>query len=634
MQGLILGAGLGSRLGNYTKDYNKCMLEINGKKLIQRQIEALKSVGIDKIIIVCGYKMQELKDYINKTFSNDNIIFVENNKYKTTNNIYSLYLARKYLSEDDTILLEADLIFDYSIIQKLVNSNEQNIVAVSKYNIGMDGTVVTADENGDINHIYGKDEICLNNEKKYYKTINIYKLSKQFCKDIYVPSLEEYIKIGKVNEYYESVFKKLINISKLHIKVFDKEKWYEIDNVQDLDIAECLFTNDLNKYQKRYGGYWRFNNMKDFCYLENPTFPPKKMMEEISYFSKELITKYPSGIEIQNFNAARLFNVDKDKIIVGNGAAELIKVLGDLLTGKLLIQVPVFNEYIRCFKNCEIIKSDTSKNDYYYGKKEIIKNINNVDTIVIVNPDNPSGNYINFEDMQEILEEAHKNSTKVIVDESFMDFADKEKRYTLIDDEIVNKYNNLIVVKSISKSYGVPGIRLGVLATGNKALIKQIKSNLGIWNINSVAEYFLQIISLYKEEFESSCEYIASQRRLMYKELSKIKYLKVYNSQANYFMCKLINVDSTEFSQILLNDYSILIKDLKGKEGFEENYIRIAIKKEEDNILLIRAINEIFECKINNKNNVINNIVDAIDKISILKEENIKYTQNKIEDKI
>ncbi len=607
MNGLILAAGMGIRLKEYTKNIPKCMVDINGETLIKRQIEALNSVEINKIIIVCGYKKEILKDYIMKNFQNNDIIFVDNDDYKTTNNIYSLFLAREYLSQDDTLLLESDLIFDNSIIKSLVEDNYKNIVAIAKYENGMNGTAVTINNNDfSINNFYYKNNFNAENIGSYYKTINIYKLDKNFCKEKYIPCLEEYINKEKKNEFYEVIFGDLLknNNIKLKGKVYRDEKWYEIDNEQDLDIAKCIFSGKVEDYEKRYGGYWRFNNLKDFCYLENPEFPPKNLIERINHFSNELLTKYPSNIATLSLIASTVFNTKQEQIIVGNGSAELIKELGNLLDDKLTIHIPVFNEYIRCFKKCKIIKNDISKNDYFYDKETIINEIYKSDIIAIVNPDNPSGNFITHNDMIEILEIAKENSTKIIVDESFIEFADKDKRYTLLNKEVLDKYNNLIVIKSISKSYGVPGIRLGILASGDTQIINKIKDSLEIWNVNSIAEYFLQIINLYKTDYEESCNYITQQRKELYKELSKLKFLKVYKSQANYFMCKLLNCDTSYIKQYLLENYNILIKDLKNKEGFNnENYIRISIKNNEDNIELIKALKNLERnLNINDKN--------------------------------
>ena len=247
-------------------------------------------------------------------------------------------------------------------------------------------------------------------------------------------------------------------------------------------MQDACFGDKLSNYQKRFGGYWRFQDLKDFCYLENPKFPPKEMIEKINSFSKDLITKYPSNKEIQSLTATSVFDVKQEEIVVGNGSAELIKELGKILSGKLILNIPVFNEYTSCFDEKNIIKNNTEENDYLYNKETIIKNMKNTKIIALINPDNPSGNFIEYNDMLEILEKAKEKSIKVIFDESFIDFADKEKRYTLIKHSILEKYPNLIVIKSISKSYGVPGLRLGVLASGNKEIVQKIKENLEIWN--------------------------------------------------------------------------------------------------------------------------------------------------------
>ena len=358
-------------------------------------------------------------------------------------------------------------------------------------------------------------------------------------------------------------------------------------------LQDACFGDKLSNYQKRFGGYWRFQDLKDFCYLENPKFPPKEMIEKINSFSKDLITKYPSNKEIQSLTATSVFDVKQEEIVVGNGSAELIKELGKILSGKLTLNIPVFNEYISCFNEKNIIKNNTEENDYLYNKETIIKNMKNTKIIALINPDNPSGNFIEYNDMLEILEKAKEKSIKVIFDESFIDFADKEKRYTLIKHSILEKYPNLIVIKSISKSYGVPGLRLGVLASGNKEIVQKIKENLEIWNVNSFAEYFMQILYLYKKQYEEACDYIAEQRNNMHNELENINFLKVYKSQANYLMCKLLKYNSKELAEYLLNNYNILIKNLKDKEGFKnKNYIRIAIKSEEDNCELLKGLRE------------------------------------------
>ena len=153
MQAIMLAAGKGSRLGKYTKNNTKCMLEVYGKTLLERAVDALLLAGIKDFIIVLGYKGENVKKYIREKELDKkiNIIYVDNDVYDTTNNIYSLYLAKDYLIKDDTILLESDLIYDVSIVKKLVDSKYDSAAVIAKYEEWMDGTVVTLNDEGFIN---------------------------------------------------------------------------------------------------------------------------------------------------------------------------------------------------------------------------------------------------------------------------------------------------------------------------------------------------------------------------------------------------------------------------------------------------------------------------------------------------
>lgn len=598
MQALMLAAGMGKRLGKYTKGNTKCMVEVAGKTLIERAILALKAAGIHRLILVVGYQKENLKSFLAKTVSDMEIVYIDNDVYNTTNNIYSLYLAKDWLKQDDTILLESDLIYENSILKELVNCKYKNVVTVAKYEQWMDGTVITIDQDDNVVDFIEKKDFLFDHTNSYYKTANIYKFSKEFSQKQYIPFLEAYIKAYGDNEYYEMALKAIAHLSRSNLKALKlvNKKWYEIDDTQDLDIAACMFSNDkdaLPMYQKRFGGYWRFKNVKDYCYLVNPYFPPKAMIQKINNFSTELITQYPSGLDVQNLNAARIFGIDESEILVGNGAAELINVVGRLATGKVAVSIPTFHEYVRCFPNCEIQPIPAKETDYSFDIPKMLDMIDCVDAMVIINPDNPSGSFIRLDDMMKLIEKCHKQNKRILIDESFIDFANEDVRYTLLSSAILQKYKNLVVIKSISKSYGVPGIRLGILASGDASLLKQVRAGLAIWNINSFAEYFLQIFALYQSSYLSSCNEISRERSRFYGELSKISYLKVYPSEANYFLCKTQNVNSTKLANWLLTNYNIFIKDLSGKEGFADGeYIRLAVKNKEDNDFLLRALQQ------------------------------------------
>ena len=493
-------------------------------------------------------------------------------------------------------MLESDLIFEDRMIQELVANKNKDVALVAKYEQWMDGTVVTIDSKNRITEFIEKKDFRFDRIDEYYKTVNIYKLSKEFSKNQYIPFLEAYMKAYGINEYYELALKAIAHLSRSTLKALPigDIKWYEIDDAQDYDIVNCLFSkpeDTIKMYQKRFGGYWRFNNIKDYCYLVNPYFPPQNMINKMMYLSKELISSYPSGLNIQNINAGRLFGIDETEILVGNGAAELINVLGHLLKGKMALSIPAFNEYERCFKSCQIIELDSKTNGYKLDPNKILEIIDTVDSIAIINPDNPSGDFIKFDDMMKIIEKADTQNKKIIVDESFIDFADADVRYTLLNSKILERYKNLIVIKSIGKSYGVPGIRLGILASGNKELLSAIRDEMAIWNINAFGEYYLQIATLYTKEYKKSCELIAKERSSFISKLKQIPYIKPYESQANYIMCRLEGRNSTALANYLLKNYSILIKDLKNKKGFENvDFIRLAVKSTKDNDELIEAL--------------------------------------------
>lgn len=608
MQAIILAAGMGKRLGRYTKDATKCMVEVNGKALIEYAIEALVKAKVSRTVLVVGYKADVLKNFIASKFNEKNlggmkIEYIENKVYDTTNNIYSFYLARNELLKDDTILLESDLIFKKKILHDLIASPEKNLAVLSHFESWMDGTCAILDQERDIIGMIDKKSFNWNKIDDYYKTVNIYKFSREFSEQYYIPFLEAYQKSFGKNEYYEQVLKVLSFLSSSVIKGFvvSGDDWYEIDDPADLAIAEDRFSEGLEKLksmQKRFGGYWRFPNMKDYCYLVNPYFPPKKMIDEMTSSFHTLLTQYPSGAAQMSLLASKIFNLLPEQIAVGNGAAELISSLGRCLTGKVCVPYPTFNEYPERFIGMETVPVPVDKN-FRYTVNDIIKAVieSKANCVLLINPDNPSGNFLGKEDVLSLLEKLKELDCNLIFDESFIDFAEKEIRYSLLDYNILEEYPNLIVVKSISKSYGVPGIRLGVIASSRKDFIEKIKKTNGIWNINSYGEYFLQIYEKYSKTYSRACDKIADERQRFSKELSKIKGLKVFPSQANYVLCKISGkISSTDLTLKLLDKANIFIKDLSGKKGFEKgDYIRLAVKAPEENDLLVDALKTFFK---------------------------------------
>ena len=599
MQAIILAAGMGKRLGDLTKDNTKCMVKVNGVPLIDRLLTQLSRFSLVKVIIVIGYEGKKLRDYIGQEYKGLAIEYIENSIYNTTNNIYSLSLAKQQLQEDDTLLIESDLIFEDSLFDMILNSPDSNVALVDKYETWMDGTMVHLDEENNIVNFVPKKTFKYSDVSSYYKTVNVYKFSKEFSRSKYVPFLEAYSIAWGNNEYYEQVLRVITLLDNTDLKALPLtgEKWYEIDDVQDLDIAETLFADSSGKlslYQKRFGGYWRFPGLLDFCYLVNPYFPSRKMREEMKANFDTLLTEYPSGMGVNSLLASKYFGVKKEYICVGNGAAELIKSLMSYLDGNLGVIYPTFEEYPNRRESRTIISYIPDNIDFSYTVEDIQLYFEHKDisSLLLVNPDNPYGNFISKTDLLELAFWAKRRNIHLIVDESFVDFAVDGLNSSLLYNELLESYPNLIVMKSISKSYGVPGLRLGVLATSDIELISWMKTNVAIWNINSFAEFYMQIFGKYESDYKMACEKFVAERSRFFKSLQRISFLRVIPSQANYFLCEVTNkYTSSELTRILLCENDILIKDCGTKKAFGgRNYIRIAVRGEEENNKLVEIL--------------------------------------------
>lgn len=602
MQAIILAAGMGKRLGEFTQDNTKCMVKVNGVSLIERTLTQLSFLDLSRVIIVIGYKGDKLRNYIGYKYKGLNIEYIENPIYNKTNNIYSLSLAEKELQEDDTLLVESDLIFDDTLFPMIVNAPHPNLALVAKYETWMDGTMVCLDADNNIVNFVPKSAFRYEDVESYYKTVNIYKFSKEFLRTQYVPFLNAYTKALGNNEYYEQVLRVITLLDHCELKALPLtgQKWYEIDDVQDLDIAETIFAPEEDRlplYQKRYGGYWRFPNLLDFCYLVNPFFPPQKLKDELKANFDVLLSEYPSGMRINSLLIAKYFHIKKDYAVVGNGAAELIKALMEGLEGKIGTILPTFEEYPNRCKPEQLVCFVPANRDFSYTAADLMDYFTDksISTLVLVNPDNPSGNFIPYEDLLTLIEWAKHRNIRIIVDESFVDFSEGYEHNTLLKDDVLEKFPNLVVMKSISKSYGVPGLRLGVLASGDTALISRIRKEVAIWNINSFAEFYMQIYGKYEGDYKKASALFIAERERFYKELQAILWLRVIPSQANYFLCEVMEkYTSYDLMKLLLMKHNLFIKDCSTKKGFEgKNYIRIAIRSSQDNDKMVESLKKI-----------------------------------------
>ena len=277
-------------------------------------------------------------------------------------------------------------------------------------------------------------------------------------------------------------------------------------------------------------------------------------------------------------------------MVLGNGAAELIKALMERFEGKTGFIRPTFEEYPNRYDKSNSVCFYPQNENFSYTADDLMnffgdKEIRN---LVLVNPDNPTGNYIPKKDLERLIAWCEERDITLLVDESFVDFSD-ELGATLVTQEILDAHQKLYVMKSISKSYGVPGLRLGILASGNIEVISSLKKDVAIWNINSFAEFYMQIYEKYVKDYDKALKLFRAERTRFQNALSKLDGIRIIPSQANYFMLELTNGKTAEeLTRTLLLNHNLFVKDLSSKTNGE--FLRIAIRNKQDNNKLVAAL--------------------------------------------
>lgn len=355
----------------------------------------------------------------------------------------------------------------------------------------------------------------------------------------------------------------------------------------------------LKQYYSRYGGFWVYPDMLDYCYLVNPYFNRSKIIDEMESNFRMLVSEYPAGMNVNSKLASSCWDIKEEYIIPGNGAAELIKTLMENLEGKVGVIRPTFEEYPNRMPEDQVITFVSQKADFRYSADDLIAffSKNPVDTLLLINPDNPSGNFITMEGITKLAEWTKERGVKFVLDESFVDFSVGYEHNSWLHNDLLEEYPNMFVMKSISKSYGVPGLRLGILCSSNKELIAKMKRQVSIWNINSFAEFFMQIYPKYKDDYKIACDQFIQAREDFEKDLKEIPFIRVMPSQANYFFVEVLPpYQPKELCSILLKDYNILASACLAKKGIEKNkYMRIAVRNHRDNAMFVKALKKLIK---------------------------------------
>ena len=344
-----------------------------------------------------------------------------------------------------------------------------------------------------------------------------------------------------------------------------------------------------------HGGYWR-HGFIDHAYLYNLYFPPPRFFDLLTTQIRELTLNYPVSQRVLAELVGNIIDQPAQGIVVGNGAAELIKIVSAHISNTLIVPVPSFNEYADAAPAGKVVEFPL---DYPSFQLDIDKFAEHAarckaDVAVVVTPNNPTSLLVPKSDLIRLLGLLAEFDCMLIVDESFIDFTSEPEQTSLEKD--IAQYSNLAIFKSMSKAYGICGLRIGYMLTANAAFADQVRKGLSIWNLNGFAETFLREAPGYRDEFQSSCAKVKIDRDHFYQQLCSIEEMFVYSPQANYIFCRVPDhgPSGPEVTRRLFVEHHIYIKHCEGKTMPDaDRYVRIASRSPSENKNLVKVLGEI-----------------------------------------
>ena len=377
-----------------------------------------------------------------------------------------------------------------------------------------------------------------------------------------------------------------------------------------MSVQEQLSREQLyEKLMTTHGGYWRYDFV-DHAYLYNLYFPPQRFFDLLKSKIHELVQNYPVAQGVLANWVGTLIDQPPERIVVGNGAAELIKIISGSIASKLIVPVPSFNEYANAAPEGAVVEFALDHPSFQLDMDKFAAEALRckADVAVVVSPNNPTSMLVPKADLIRLATKLAQHECMLIVDESFIDFATNRDQQTLEKDLAL--YPNLTILKSMSKAYGICGLRIGYMLTANTDFAEKVRAGIHIWNLNSFAETFLEMVPGYLEDFELSCAEVRKDRDQFYQDLCSIQGMVVYKPDANYIFCRLPDhaPSGPQVARKLFVEHNIYIKHCDGKSMPEsDRYVRIASRTPVENANVCAVLNNLLASE--NNTNLINNTV-------------------------
>lgn len=339
-------------------------------------------------------------------------------------------------------------------------------------------------------------------------------------------------------------------------------------------------------------GHERAGDILDFCFIANPYYPTPAMIRELQEQLPSLIKSYPPGRSTRGRAAlAEVLRVNPEHLLIGNGATELITLINETLIDRIAVPVPTFSEYLETLRHrrgADLYPLNPSKG-YALDPGAYLEWIRErgLRSALVINPGNPTGQLLPLEAMRLFLDEA-RDLEIVIVDESFIDFAGDPIPSLLHD---AQRFSNLLIVRSMGKHCGVPGLRLGYACTANLYLLNRLRKAVPAWNVNAVAEFFLALLPSTDADYHAARRRVIEDVRWLAGELGRLPGLKTYPTRANFILAEVRNgMTATEIQMRLLREHRMYVRDCSNKLGMDAYHVRIASQGREKDAKLAEVL--------------------------------------------
>jgi histidinol-phosphate/aromatic aminotransferase/cobyric acid decarboxylase-like protein len=594
---LIVAAGLGSRLGGAATEA-KPLVPVAGRPLLHHTLISLHAVGVRRVVVVVGHRAEDIVSSLNELASSGNgigitIDYVFSDRYRTTNNVYSLWLARDQLDED-VYLLDGDVLAEADLLRALDLPGD-SAAAVVPYQPGMTGTVAQVNE---------QKRVCRLSDVRDgephfpapHKTCSVYLLRADFLQAEFVPGLGRFVSEGRVNDFYEAVLAEIIARRRQHLRAVDcgHFRWCEVDDTNDWDTAEFLFADHDRRFSilaHAHGDFQR-PGVVDHLVMTNIYFPPQTLRRDLQREVGRAMIDYPPGQAALARLMAGIVDEPPSRLVVANGASELIKIICGPVARRALVAVPGFNEYEQALAPGQLVRFQLGPPTFELDADAFYRAADEADVelAVVCSPNNPTSLVVPRDQLLVLCEKLARRGTRLLVDESFVDFCADPGSQSLRT--VAGAHPNLALVKSLSMSCGMPGLRLGYLLTADTRLADEVRSRLPIWNVNGLAAAFLRLLPRYRRMLEETCRRVGGECRELGSLLREIPGVEVPAPSASFCYVRLPpGTDATTVARRLFTRHGLLVKDCSGKSLPDtRGYLRIKSRTPAENRRLAAAL--------------------------------------------